>query len=233
MNNLEIIKVFTNNISLNRIESLYLFGTFAFDIETESSDLDLYLILNTQLENDYLTIQQIITELNYPNLDFTLDYLDQLEQKGWSNYQFKHHGIYFAYTLANASAILLGENILLNHLPRISKKDYFNSVQFQCDVYFKRIQEKLYNQSFDFVWYVKYFKRICIMILTLNNELNTSKVTIVTNDEIIKLLKKSNLFSFRTKELVTSLLLINSFSEINTLLVSLQTDINHYFKNKI
>ena len=219
----------TKIISLfnSRIVGLIFYGSNAFNRSRgDQSDFDLYLMLSYPEDSDYEKLKEILE--TYSNIDFTVQYLSILKVRGWENYQFGNHGVFYAEMLGNAIT-LYGENVFES--VNVQKELIDASICRQIEEHLWRIDQWILTYSpaskegrYKFV---KYFCRVSIHMMIMTNALTFKEVNFLNDIEFINnKLVHCDVFSQKTKDLMIKLADNNlkSTSELQELRLQLYTD---------
>lgn len=230
MENLQIIDDIARLFS-DRIISLVGYGSYFFDRMINCNDVDLCLLLDTRESSDFYNLNKIIKgDVN--NVDITVHYLDELEERGWDNFTHGTHGIFFLKHLGHAK-VLIGNDIFARKSSLIPKRKYFNSLIDQINQYIDRIQTKLINESHDLTgYYQKYTTRILIDILLIASQISFREINNNSTIEITKkFISRSSVLSGKTKNLHNELLTGTALNEqVAELLKSLSKDLQEVVK---
>jgi len=192
-----------DNFPNRRIICLIAYGS-SLSQKFTPEDYDFLLLLDTYKTTDYKILKMASENLDL-NLDLFIDYLDQIQKKGFNNYQRGRHGTYFFVNLANAKC-LIGQNYYAKHVKKISDKSVQHDLLYRIEEYFYRIQKLYINSSLDqdsINIVKKYFSRICMDLLLFTKDLSFSNVNQTHYMDIINTkINKSNLFDKSTQKLL-------------------------------
>ena len=198
-----------------RIVSLLFYGSQAFNrSQSRYSDYDFYLLLDSPKANDALVGRDFVQRLD--SIDITIQYLDLIEARGWKNFQFGNHGIFFLLHLASAIT-LHGTNIFQRKLTIIEPSKIRQSLFAQIEEYFWRLNHwflTIKDEEWLLSQYKKYIIRIIEDILLLFGDISFAEINTLTYQEIIcSFLATKGYFSSETKKLA-----INSYASNTELL---------------
>jgi len=157
------------NFDKKRIECLILYGSHLSSSKTKPKDYDFLLLLDTYNEKDL----DLVKGLNKDqNIEFFIDYKDQIIEKGFNNYQRGRHGTYFFIALAYGKC-LLGENYYLKNLDKIYYPKVKLDLFFRIEEYFYRIQKHYVNSRIlDLEYIKKYISRIVFDLLLIRETID-------------------------------------------------------------
>ena len=152
-----------------------------------------------------------ITKLKSNNkntkVDLTFQYLDELEKKGWNNYQLGNHGLFYLYNFSQ-SICIHGINIFQR---KLIETDYYlvkKSLLFQIQEYFWRLDNfylKTNNNIKIQNHYIKYLIRIVCDILLFSSDISFSEINIYNNNAIADFIQEFNYFSIQTKSQINKI----------------------------
>jgi hypothetical protein len=222
----------------NRVVCLLYYGSNAFPEKKKSllSDYDFCLVLDKSKSKDLEKLKEITS--SYRGIDLTLHYLNDLEDRGWTNFQHGSHGAFFLLHLASART-LIGENIFARKTAFLDKRIVRDSIEHQITEYFWRLThwyllEMDENKLCDL--YEKYLIRIAQDMLAARGDISFDEINTMSHKDIVtKFIAKKRYFSKKTikffmdtitKQRKKSL----SFSYFNNLRDSLYNDFKRDFK---
>ncbi len=187
----------------DRVVDFLFYGSGATNKNTtQDSDLDFYLLLDLPHDDDLIKLRACLQSYNI--VDISLQYKSIIEVKGVKNFQHGNHGTFFFKYLATAQSII-GNNYFLNKLNFLDKHKEEQSLLFQIEEYFWRLN-KSYLYSSDDKWKIffrKYIMRICIDMMLIENNISYSDINMYSHLEIIeKYIAKSQIFSSKIKKLL-------------------------------
>lgn len=182
----------------DNIVSLVGYGSYFFDKSHAESDIDLCLLLCTRMPGDLLKLHSVIS--HYDNIDITVHYLDEIEQRGWNNFHHGTHGVFFLAHLGHAE-LLIGDDIFSRKSHLIPPALYRKSLIAQIHQYIDRVQNAVIKNSGDSTsFFIKYLSRIMIDMLLLDAAVSYREVNTKSVGELFESnIKSSSLFSPKTK----------------------------------
>jgi len=202
-----------NLFSKDRIICILSYGTNAFNrSESKFSDYDFYVMFDKFLKEDDILIKQLINLFPNLNIDITYQYLEDLEKIGWQNYQLGNHGLFYMLNFAQA-ILLYGYNIFQRKLILIDNDKLRESILFQIQEYFWRLDNWFLKEDENELLYSRYKKyviRILVDILLFNADISFQEINVKLYKEIIQLVNIKPYISDETKQKLKEIYIINN-----------------------
>lgn len=178
-----VLDIVLEKFGKERVIDLLFYGSNASGGNlSPESDYDFYLLLDHPHIQDLEYLKDCIG--GNCKLDITLQYRSILEAKGLNNFQHGNHGLFFFHYLATATS-LMGSNYFATRIHEIDDFSTQESLLFQIDEYFWRLNQSfLYDKSWR-LFFRKYIMRICIDILLLENVLPYEKISRLSHLEVL------------------------------------------------
>ncbi len=202
-----------NLFSKDRIICILFYGTNAFNrSESKFSDYDFYVMFDKFLKEDDILIKQLINLFPNLNIDITYQYLEDLEKIGWQNYQLGNHGLFYMLNFAQA-ILLYGYNIFQRKLILIDNDKLRESILFQIQEYFWRLDNWFLKEDENELLYSRYKKyviRILVDILLFNGDISFQEINVKLYKEIIQLVNIKPYISDETKQKLKEIYIINN-----------------------
>jgi len=202
-----------NLFSKDRIICILFYGTNAFNrSESKFSDYDFYVMFDKFLKEDDILIKQLINLFPNLNIDITYQYLEDLEKIGWQNYQLGNHGLFYMLNFAQA-ILLYGYNIFQRKLILIDNDKLRESILFQIQEYFWRLDNWFLKEDENELLYSRYKKyviRILVDILLFNGDISFQEINVKLYKEIIQLVNIKHYISDETKQKLKEIYIINN-----------------------
>jgi len=202
-----------NLFSKDRIICILFYGTNAFNrSESKFSDYDFYVMFDKFLKEDDILIKQLINLFPNLNIDITYQYLEDLEKIGWQNYQLGNHGLFYMLNFAQ-SILLYGYNIFQRKLILIDNDKLRESILFQIQEYFWRLDNWFLKEDENELLYSRYKKyviRILVDILLFNGDISFQEINVKLYKEIIQLVNIKPYISDETKQKLKEIYIINN-----------------------
>lgn len=183
-----------------RVVSLVGYGSYFFERTRAGSDIDLCLLLDSRSADDFEKLNQLISKQS-EEIDITVHYLDEIEERGWDNFYHGTHGVFFLAHLGCAE-LLLGDDIFARKAALIPNDKYTESLIFQISQYIDRVQVSLIkSQTVDEYFYRKYLTRIMTDMMLLGSDISFREVNKSSTLELVDhFIKDSRIFSPETKD---------------------------------
>lgn len=176
-------------------------NAFANRTRTKLSDFDFCLVLDEYAPADLAELRSITSK--YQSLDFSLHYLQYLEEMGWKSFQHGSMGQFFMLDLASARA-LIGTNIFERKLLLLDKSTIKDSLKRKIIEHFWRLDHWYLSGTADehlAMQYKKHLIRIAHNILIAQEDISYAELNATSNDEFIdNYVDDKPYFSHVTKE---------------------------------
>lgn len=216
LENLFLDKVFSL-FSKERIICILFYGTNAFNrSESKFSDYDFYIMLDKYFKEDDILIKKLASSFPDKIMDITYQYLEDLEKIGWQSYQLGNHGVFYMLNFAQ-SILLYGYNIFQRKLILIDNEKLRESILFQIQEYFWRLDNWFLKENENALLYSKYKKyiiRILVDILLFNGDISFQEINVKLYKEIIQLIKLKPYISNETKQKLKELYFVDNATDI-------------------
>lgn len=214
-----------------RVLCLLFYWSNAFNrAERKTSDYDFMAVFDSYHEWDIEKIRMLLTyKPLWVTVDFNYQYLEDIERKGWNNYQYDNHWQFYVLNFSE-SVLLHWSNIFREAISKIDKQRMQSSLLYQIQEYFQRIDT--YTMHFQWsneeimLFYRKYLTRIIIDMLLFMDKINFMQINIFKPMDIYYTIEKLPSYSHFTKEYYKKL--VNSDIDIDGLLALARSAYDDY-----
>ncbi len=172
----------------------------------KNSDLDFHLVLKEIKEN---TLDEIKDIFGFSSkIDLSIHSIDEVTKNNKIYFQNGNQGLYFMHILAS-SEVLVGKNIYINLIEKIDKNKSDNSIIEKMRYYIWNLRNNYISGNNNLNFYKKYFIRILMDILIMDNKINYKNISKFNNRNIVNLYIKKYEKTLKKDELKMLVELIN------------------------
>ena len=150
----------------------------------KNSDLDFHLVLEEITEETLTEIKDIFGFSS--KIDLSIHSIDEVVQNNKIYFQNGNQGLYFMHILAS-SEVLFGENIYIDLIKKIDKERFNNSIIEKMRYYIWNLRNNYVSGNKNLNFYKKYFIRIIMDILMIDNYINYKNISNFSNRKLVDL----------------------------------------------